>query len=242
MSHGTSKFSGWAPYIVGAIVVAMLASLGLWQTTRGLNKRAGLEAYNAEGGFERYYEDMAVRPFQQLRVSGRYDPDRQVLIDNMIVDGRNGHYVITPFDLGDDELLLVNRGWIEKDERRAIAAKIDLASRELTVHGRVAQLPRAGMRMGDAFAGNESWPKHAVYPDLDDMRVQLGKDVLPFVLLLDAEEPEGFKRAWEPQEMTASRHFGYAFQWFAMAAMLSGLLIWRFRRRLSKYRDDSGSN
>ena len=73
----------WLPYVIGTVVVAMLGSLGLWQVARGLDKRAGLEAYSSDGGFERYYADMEVRPFQPLRVDGTYWPERQILLDNM---------------------------------------------------------------------------------------------------------------------------------------------------------------
>ena len=85
--------------------------------------------------------------------------------------------------------------------------------------------------MGEPFAGATDWPRHAVYPDASDVAAELGEAVLPFVLLLDQKEPHGFVRQWEPEEMAASRHFGYAFQWFAMAAVLSALLIFRFRRK-----------
>ena len=222
----------WFPYVIGTVVVAMLGSLGLWQITRGLDKRAGLDAYTSEGGFERYYDGMQVRPFQKLRVEGAYDAKRQVLIDNMIVDGRNGHFVITPLKLtAGSPLLLVNRGWVERAPRERIESQVGLEAAALTVHGRVGRLPKAGMRMGDPFADAGTWPKHAVYPDASDISEQVGEAVLPFVLLLDDKEPHGFIRQWEPEEMSASRHFGYAFQWFAMAAVLSALLIFRFRRK-----------
>jgi surfeit locus 1 family protein len=197
-----------------------------------MEKRASLDAFSAEGGFESYYAGMDVRPFQQLRATGEYWSDRQVLIDNMIQDGRNGHFVITPLELaGDGPLLLVNRGWIEKIAPGGASDRVRLGPVTLTVRGRVGTLPRAGMRMGDAFADADEWPKHAVFPKADDVAAELDRAVLPFVLLLDAAEPNGYVREWEPEEMSASRHFGYAFQWFAMAAVLSGLLVWRFRRR-----------
>lgn len=232
MNAQTPNRPDWFPYVIGTVVVAMLGSLGLWQITRGLDKRAGLDAYTSEGGFERYYDGMDVRPFQKLRVEGTYDTERQILIDNMVVDGRNGHFVLTPLRLSADEpLLLVNRGWIERAPRDRIESRIELRAGRLTVQGRVGRLPRAGMRMGDPFADAGEWPKHAVYPDATDVADQIGNPILPYVLLLDENEPHGFVRAWEPEEMSASRHFGYAFQWFAMAAVLSALLIFRFRRK-----------
>lgn len=235
MNAQTPNRPDWFPYVIGTVVVAMLGSLGLWQVTRGLDKRAGLDAYTSEGSFERYYNGMDVRPFQKLRVRGTYDTKRQILIDNMIVDGMNGHFVITPLQLADGgPVMLINRGWIARSPRDRLATQVEFDAAALTVHGRVGRLPKAGMRMGDPFAGAGDWPKQAVYPDTGDVADQLDDAVLPFVLLLDEKEPHGFTRQWEPEEMSASRHFGYAFQWFAMAAVLSALLIFRFRRKRKK--------
>jgi len=34
-----------------------------------------------------------------------------------------------------------------------------------------------------------------------------------------------------PTGLGPDKHFGYAFQWFAMGAMLAGLLIWNYRKK-----------
>ncbi len=226
----TAPRRSYAPYFIGFIVVAILASLGMWQITRGWEKRDRLNAYTGAEGHSRYSEGMELQPFQQLRLRGEFDSRRQVLIDNMIVDSRNGHFVITPMRIdGSNAVLLVNRGWIGRGDELAGQIAVDESLRE--VFGRVGQLPRAGMRMGNPFEGGGDWPRHAVFPLAEEVGGLLGEELAPFVLLLDAEQPDGFVRKWQPQEMSASRHFGYAFQWFAMAAMLSGLLAWNFRKR-----------
>ena len=88
--------------------------------------------------------------------------------------------------------------------------------------------------MGDAFTPGDNWPKAAVFPSLDEVSAALGRDVQPFVLLLDADEPHGFERAWAPAGIGPGKHFGYALQWFAMGAVLSGLLAWNYRKKRFK--------
>lgn len=220
----------WLPYFIGMLVVAILASLGMWQISRGLDKRASLDAYSSAGGYTAYYDGLDVQPFQQLRLNGRYRGESQLLLDNMVENGRPGHYVITPFDTAEG-VLLVNRGWIPTASERELAGTVALNAEPLTVHGRVGRLPRAGMRMGEPFAGSSGWPRHAVYPRLDEVAELLDDDLLPFVLLLDAGDEFGFVRQWQPEEMSASRHFGYAFQWFAMAVVLAALLYFRRWKR-----------
>jgi len=85
--------------------------------------------------------------------------------------------------------------------------------------------------MGDAITPDQDWPKHAVYPSLEEVSAALGRPVQPFVLLMDHEEEHGFLRHWVPSEFGPGTHFGYALQWFAMGAVLALLLIWHSRRR-----------
>ena len=52
--------------------------------------------------------------YQHVRAEGRYEPERQVLLDNMPSQaGFPGFRVLTPFRReGSERLLLVDRGWV----------------------------------------------------------------------------------------------------------------------------------
>lgn len=226
----------WLPFVGGALLVLQFAGLGVWQVSRGLEKLETRDAFGAPSVYADYFDGAEVRPYQALKATGRYDAGRQFLLDNIVLESRYGYYVITPLVLAEDEpVLLVNRGWIEKPslapDMSVIAKKLDVPEARITVHGRVGSLPRPGMRLGDPLDGATGWPKTAVYPRLGDIAVALGQDVQPFVLLLDPEDESGFLRYWAPEEMGPGKHFGYALQWFAMGAVLAGLLAWHLRRR-----------
>ena len=225
----------WLPFVIGAVLVVQFAGLGGWQISRGLEKRAEQELFSDDSGFTRWQSGMAVRPYQRLSASGVPDGDRQFLLENIIFNSRLGYYVVTPLDPGNGEpMLLVNRGWIEKTGDDFDAASILLDTGRTTLHGRVGSLPRAGYKMGEAILPGASWPKRAVYPTLADIEAALGAEVQPFVLLLDPQDELGFLRHWVPEEMGPGRHFAYALQWFAMAAVLVALLVWNFRRRRAR--------
>ncbi|MGD2032747.1 MAG: SURF1 family protein, partial [Gammaproteobacteria bacterium] len=40
------------------------------------------------------------------------------------------------------------------------------------------------------------------------------------IVLLDASAEDGYLRNWAPTEFGPERHYGYALQWFALAATL----------------------
>lgn len=222
----------WLPLIVGGFLVVQFAGLGGWQISRGLEKRATQQAYQGESSFTGWQHGDEVRSFQRLKVTGTFLSERQIVLDNIIINSRYGHYVITPLDLGDDKpLLLVNRGWVEKSRDEFNVAQLALPAESLTVRGRAGSLPKAGYKMADAFTANQVWPMHAVYPSAEEIEIALGHDIQPFVLLMDHEEQNGFLRHWVPSEFGPGKHFGYALQWFAMAAVLSGLLVWNYRKK-----------
>lgn len=226
------KLLGLLPYAVGAILVVQFAALGVWQIDRGLAKNAERAAFAAGGGFARWTPGSDFRSFQKLEVAGTFDTGHQFLLENIIIDSRIGDYVITPLVIADDEpVLLVNRGWIERRGTGPDPATLAVESARIAVRGRAGSLPRAGYRMGEAVTPDPDWPKTAVYPTLGELAAVLGRDVQPFVLLLDPEERYGYYRFWVPQEMGPARHFAYALQWFAMGIALAGLLVWNYRKR-----------
>ncbi len=233
MNTQTKKpLPGWLPLVVGGALVVQLAGLGAWQVNRGLEKRAGEAAFSNVTGFSVWRDGMQVKPYQRLKATGRYDGDRQFLLENILVNSRNGYYVITPLrDRDDEPLLLINRGWIEKTSGPVDADLLDVPGDRFSVRGRAGSLPRAGFRMGEAIPSTAAWPKMAVYPEYDEIAAALGQDVQPFVLLMDDEDPHGFYRSWAPDGFGPGKHFGYALQWFAMSAVLLGLLVWNHRKK-----------
>ena len=219
----------WLLFSVGALLVVQFAALGVWQINRGLEKRASRAAFNDQSSFTRFVDGTEVRAYQSIEVDGNFYSGQQFLLDNIILNSRYGYYVLTPFEPGEGRpLLIVNRGWIE---RSTSYPAIEVSEAPMTVRGRVGSLPKTGPQRDDAIASRETWPQVAVWPTLADLQLSLGRELQPFVLLMDPEDKEGFLRHWVPEEMGPGKHFGYALQWFAMAAALAGILIWNFRKK-----------
>lgn len=222
----------WLPLLVGTLLVVQFAGLGVWQISRGLEKRAAHAAFSDETSFAAWHDGMDVRPFQRLKATGRYDNKRQFLLENIIINSRYGYYVLTPL-LGqeDEPALLVNRGWIQKTGEELDLSVLDVQTARTTVRGRAGSLPRAGYKMGAAIDPADDWPKSAVYPSSEEVAAALDTPIQPFVLLMDPEEDYGYLRQWVPTEFGPGKHFGYALQWFAMAVVLAALLTWNYRKK-----------
>lgn len=226
------KLLAWLPYVIGAILVVQFAALSVWQIDRGFGKRAEQQAFDSQAGFASWSDGMNVRSFQRLKATGEFDNDHQFLLENIIINSRYGYYVLTPLVVAEGTpVLLINRGWLERQGQEIDAAGLGVEVGRVTVRGRAGSLPRAGFRMGEAVTASSNWPKRAVFPTLDELSAALGREVQPFVLLLDPEDSYGYFRHWVPEEMGPGRHYAYALQWFAMSIVLGALLVWNYRKR-----------
>ena len=220
------------PPVVAVGLIALFVSLGLWQLDRAAEKNQLQALFDNDTAFARVTGDMPVTEYQNIEAYGYYLDAQQVLIDNIFRDSRIGHYVITAFRYAANEpLLIVNRGWIARPVDNDSNVDLSTGDTRRTIRGRVGRLPEVAIRSGEAFEGADDWPKKAIYPTLDDLSAELGHEVLPFILLLNPEADNGFVRRWQPTGSGPSMHYGYAFQWFAMATAVLVILGWQLRKR-----------
>jgi len=228
----TPLFRKYAPPVAGLIFIVVFGSLAMWQLDRAAEKTALLELFENDRPFSRVSNFDSVQEFDRIQVDGEFLVDRQILIDNIIQNSRPGYFVITPFRPNNRQpLLLVNRGWTPKIGFDGALPDIKVDTDKRTVRGLAGRLPRVGIRPGEAFAGSTAWPRVAVYPNLDEVATALEETVLPVVLLLAPEEEGGFVRSWQPNVSGPMTHYGYAFQWSAMAIAVVWILFWHLRKR-----------
>lgn len=224
-------FRKYAPPVAGLAFIALFVSLALWQLDRAAEKKALLDLFEGNEPYVHVSDFETVNEFDRIEVTGRFLGNRQILIDNIALNSRQGYYVIAPFRTSrNDRLLLVNRGWIAKAGPAGERPPITVDQELRTIRGLAGHLPRVGIRPGDAFEGEADWPRVAVYPNLDEIATELGETVLPVVLLMGPDEEAGFARRWQPNVSGPMTHYGYAFQWFAMAAAVLAILFWHLRK------------
>jgi surfeit locus 1 family protein len=226
-----------APPVAAVLLTILFVSLGFWQLDRAAEKASLQRLFDADAGYTPLSDEMSVVDYQRISASGRFLGDRHFLIDNMILNSRLGYFVITPFEYASDKpLLMVNRGWVAAGTDRSLPTLMPLPAADTEVRGRVGHLPRVGIRSRDAVSPSPGWPKLATYPELSDLSQALGRELLPFILLLDPHDADALIRQWQPQGRGPAMHYGYAFQWFAMAITVVSILIWQFRKRRDRGR------
>ncbi|MGB5580494.1 MAG: SURF1 family protein [Woeseia sp.] len=224
--------TNWLPPLAGIGLIALFVSLANWQLDRAAEKVALALLFTDSAESQPLAEIANPALFQPVEVTGHFLPERQVLIDNIINNGVVGYNVITAFAAEPDgRVLLVNRGWVSKEAYGDALPVIAVDDGRRRFVARVGRLPRVALRSGPAFAGAEEWPRIAVYPRLEDVAAATGYAIEPPVLLLSPEAPDGFLRDWQPEQKGPMMHYGYAFQWSALALTVLIILVWQLRKQ-----------
>ncbi|GMQ96880.1 MAG: hypothetical protein BMS9Abin15_0564 [Gammaproteobacteria bacterium] len=226
-------------FIALLVVLALLIfliSLGVWQLSRAEQKRELEKLYmgsdqqsylRAEQVEDRWHE----LRYRELRVSGRYETDKQILLDNQVNRGRIGYHVFTPLKIGKHEWVLVNRGWVSADEDRRKLPAIDIAPSARKVVGLINHPPGVGVRIGSLDQAKHGFPLRIPYLDINWLEKRLNIKLKPYVLLLIPGEVDGYIRQWHPVVFPPERNEAYAVTWFALAAALIILYMFSTIRR-----------
>ena len=216
-----------------AFFLPLLLLLGNWQLDRAGEKQALFDDFGAAGAPVALEADSggvdALRRYAAVVAEGRYLGGRQFLLDNWVEDGQAGYRVLTPLLLDEGVAVLVDRGWIVRDFSTTAAPPIEVDGSSRRVTGKLDRLPRPGIELETTLA--PGWPKVVQFPSRDELEEALGLRLVPGLLLLDADQPDGFRREWRPSDFGPERHIGYAVQWFALAVTLVILyLVWSYRK------------
>jgi cytochrome oxidase assembly protein ShyY1 len=229
---GSRRWTARWPFIVLALLAcAAFAGLGRWQWQRGDYRTAQWHDFEA-GATPRAVTGAQLESlprYTRVRVEGRLDGTRQILLDNITGEGRVGYDVLTPLVLADGSALLVNRGFVPGSGYRERLPDVALPASGadvLTLTGRLGTLPVAGLAAGRQPPPAEGpWPRVASFPTQADLAATLPWPLRPGVLLQDADSGPGFARAWEPPGLAPTRHYAYAVQWWAFAVLALVLLV-----------------
>jgi surfeit locus 1 family protein len=225
------------PFIATVALVVLGISLAQWQTRRAEEKialQARLQERAAQPplSLDRLASMTAEQlEYRRVLLSGSFVPGWPIYVDNRPHDGVAGFYLLMPFKIShSDHYVLVARGWFPRnvhDRTRMPAVPtpegnieiVGIARRELA---HVMQL------------GALDPPKpHAIVQNLDiaDFARDSGLNAMPFVVEQTSELPDGLRRDWPAPALDVDRHRGYAFQWYALAAMaLLFFVVTGFRR------------
>ncbi len=235
----------WLVSLAALAGFAVTLSLGFWQLSRAAQKEALQAAIKAQNGLPALNmsafgpgRDLAPLVHRNAVLRGTWLAAQTVFLDNRQMDGKPGFFVMTPLRLeSSGGVLLVQRGWVQRNfTDRAQLPQVPTPQGVVEVAGRIAPPPSKLYEFNAAAAG----PIRQNL-DLAGFRVETGLPLLDVSLLQTGKtggEADGLQRDWPEANLGVAKHYGYAFQWWGLAALIATLYVWfqivrRIRNRRS---------
>ena len=214
--------------------VTVTANLGAWQLRRAAQKIALESALDSRAALAVVgTADLATsaalaetQRYRPVQLRGRWVAGQTVFLDNRPMASRVGFYVVTPLRLaGRNDAVLVQRGWVPRDLRdRTLLPAVPTPEGEVDVIGHIAPPPS---RLYEFAASASGVIRQNL--DLAGFAAESGLALLPLsVQQRDSASTrgDGLLRRWSRPAVDVQKHYGYAFQWFALCALMAGLYVW----------------
>jgi surfeit locus 1 family protein len=221
----------WLLTLAALVVAVTTFSLGQWQLRRADQKetlQAAIEAKKVLPALDNRAleatKNIASLLHRTVTLQGVWQPERTVYLDNRPMSGKTGFWVLTPLKLQDTgQVILVQRGWVLRNfNDRALLPDVQTPAGPVTVTGRIAPPPSKLYE----FKGEDTGRLRQNI-DLKAYQKETGLPLLDDVSLLQTGGPsEGLLRDWAAPNLGVDKHYGYAFQWFGLCALVVGLYVW----------------
>ncbi len=220
----------WVMTVATWAMVALTLSLGRWQLSRADFKLELAQAQAARGQEPALSESALIQSpdgglnlHRRVVLQGQWLSNHTVYLDNRPMQGRTGFWVLTPLKLaGSSRVIVVQRGWVPRDfADRSRLAPVQTPAGLVEVQGRMALSPGKLYE----FKGEELG-RIRQNLDLNGFRTETGLDLLSALVVQTGAPSEGLQRQWDAPNTGVDKHHGYAFQWFALSALLVGLYAW----------------
>ena len=218
--------------IFAIIFVPITISLGMWQIERANEKKLIIANYDKllVSAPIALQKNQMLNNWQPIETIGTYE-DTIVYEDNAINNGKAGFKVYHLFRNDDGTFIFIHRGFIERNLIKNNLPEVEIPTEKKLIYGTtlfkqnntfVKNIEESDSRIIQEFNASLLIDK---YPMLKD------KYLHPFLFNLDIRDENKYQPIEKPVNMTASKHIGYAIQWFGLCAALIILTIYAYRRK-----------
>lgn len=220
----------WLVTVAAVLVAGVTLSLGQWQLRRAAQKQNLQLAIESQSNqFILKAADLADPDIlkdavhRRATLKGIWRAEHTIFLDNRQMNGRTGLIAITPLVLdGTGQIILVQRGWALRNfTDRTKLPDIQTPSGPVTVRGRIAPPPSKLYEFKGADSG-----RIRQNIGIDTFSREIALSLMPVSMIQTGPANEGLLRDWAAPNVGIDKHYGYAFQWFGLCALVVGLYVW----------------
>ena len=213
-------------------VLAIVATLmlGRWQLSRADQKEAIQSSMERQGELPPLAgqtvlssPDPSALLQRRVFLQAEWLGDKTIFLDNRPMMGRPGLYVLTPMRLENSQaVVLVQRGWVPRNFMdRMQVPEIRTPRGVVAVEGRIVPPPGKLYE----FAATETG-RIRQNLNLASFSAEVGLALPGWTVQQLGTESDGLLRQWPVVSTGVEKHYGYAFQWFALSALIAILYVW----------------
>ncbi len=220
----------WSVTTVLVIIgVFILIRLGIWQLNRLAERRAfnqhylnQISASTINLNLDPDLENLVDMEYRSVEVSGYYDFNKEIFLQNQAWQNQPGYRVVTPLVIdGTDKSVFVDRGWIALNDLETIDQTNSNFDGIQKIYG-IIRLSKSGSDFQvNSNSIENNFTNFFLYVDLNILNQRLNSEGLPVYIQI-AEDIDNQKPYSELSEIEISEgpHMGYAIQWFFFASLL----------------------
>ena len=213
--------------LAGAVITL---ALGFWQLSRAAEKLALQAAIDAQQQLAVLDSSALIRAaasadmlYRTVQLRGSWVSGHTVFLDNRQMNGKPGFFVLTPLRIESSATtVVVQRGWVQRsfvDRTRLPAVPTPAGVVELI--GRIAPPPS---KLYEFEASRDGVIRQNL--DLSSFSRELGVPLAALSVLQLGPADDGLSRDWPAFNSGVDKHYGYAFQWFALCGLIVFLYGW----------------
>ncbi|HXV25304.1 MAG TPA: SURF1 family protein [Alphaproteobacteria bacterium] len=218
------------PTLLTVPALLVLLGLGTWQVQRLhwkealiAERQAGLAAPATD--WTEATEGPGELLWHRVSAEGRFLHDSELLLAARSMNGNPGYHIVTPFELGNGSVLLIDRGWVPLERKEPQARAEGQVEGTRTISGILRPGHRPSWLTPDNQPERNFWfwmdlPAMAGSADLEQRAVTeayLEADAAP--------NPGGFPIGGQTRTDLPNDHLQYAITWYALALALSVIYI-----------------
>ena len=202
--------------------IILFCSLGTWQIHR-LQWKLDLisEINNGLNSEPVFYSNKNIKNYQKVKFSGIFDFKKQIYLYSLNNKGKPGYDIITPLKTNSNEILLINRGWIQKDQKNNKNINKTISN---SFEGILKKITKPNPFKPDNDIKNNIWYSL----NLEDLENFTGYKLSNFVLFLQNNQNILVENKIVSPDLP-NNHLKYAITWYSVA--LSILLYFLYFRK-----------
>ena len=205
------------------LFITLFCSLGTWQLYR-LQWKQDLISQIAAGlkSSPVIYSSKIFKNYQRVKLVGKFNFKDQIYLYSLNEKGKPGYDVITPFITSNEENVLVNRGWITKEQKY----KLPTISSDTSITGMLRTSNKKNLFTPENDIKRNIW----FYLNLNEIEKITGIKFSNYIVYLEDKNIDVPK----PKKITIdlpNNHLKYAITWYSISiSILFYYLYFRKKR------------